>query len=102
MSCITYALWRLTSRNFADRETERIWSVLGSRKLEIQDKALIKLRLINNALRLDDLRVPPGKRLGALRGERRGQFSLRMNDQRRICFRWLDEAPGDVEITDYH
>ena len=64
--------------------------------------ALRKLRLINNAGRLEDLRVPPGNRLEALQGERRGQHSIRINDQWRIVFRWTANGPEEVEIMDYH
>ena len=89
---------------FRDRETERIWSGRRSRKLpgDIQDKALVKLRILNRAKRLDDLRVPPGNRLEALRGSRSGQHSIRINDQWRICFRWSQGTAHDVEIVDYH
>lgn len=91
-------------RSFGDVETERIWNGIRSRKLppDIQDKALVKLRLLNRAVRLDDLKVPPGNRLEALKGSRRGFFSIRINDQWRICFRWSEGGPADVEITDYH
>lgn len=61
-----------------------------------------KLDQLNQAEVLDDLRVPPGNRLEALRGDRRGQHSIRINDQYRICFRWTDAGPEDVEIVDYH
>ncbi|MEX2531831.1 MAG: type II toxin-antitoxin system RelE/ParE family toxin [Gemmatimonadota bacterium] len=61
-----------------------------------------KLDQLNQAEVLDDLRVPPGNRLEALRGDRRGQHSIRINDQYRICFRWSDAGPEDVEIVDYH
>ncbi|RJG43213.1 MULTISPECIES: type II toxin-antitoxin system RelE/ParE family toxin [unclassified Mesorhizobium] len=90
--------------SFADPETEKIWNGLRSRRLppDIQNKALIKLRLINQARQLDDLRVPPGNRLEALKGDRKGQFSIRINDQWRICFQWKEGQPSDVEITDYH
>lgn len=64
--------------------------------------ALRKLRLLNRARTLGDLRVPPGNRLEALKGERRDQHSIRINDQWRICFRWRDGAAFDVEIVDYH
>ena len=91
-------------RSFGDVETERIWNGIRSRKLppDIQDKALVKLRLLNRAVRLDDLKVPPGNRLEALKGQQRGLFSIRINDQWRICFRWSEGGPADVEITDYH
>ena len=89
---------------FRDREAERIWNGRRSRKLpaDIQDKALVKLRLLNRAKRLDDLRVPPGNRLEALRGDRAGQYSIRINDQWRICFLWKEGTARDVEIVDYH
>jgi proteic killer suppression protein len=61
-----------------------------------------KLDQLNQAQVLSDLRAPPGNRLEALRGDRRGQHSIRINDQYRICFRWTDAGPADVEITDYH
>lgn len=91
-------------RSFADRETERIWAGERSRRLppDIQDTALRKLRLIQAARRLDDLRIPPGNRLEALSGNRRGQHSIRINGQWRICFRWNDGEAEDVEICDYH
>jgi len=89
---------------FASAETERVWSGRFSRKLphNIQQTALRKLRILNNAARLEDLRIPPGNRLEALAGIRRGQHSIRINDQWRICFRWTDGGPIDVEIVDYH
>ena len=91
-------------RSFADPETERIWSGRRSRKLppDIQSVALRKLRLLNQARAISDLRAPPGNRLEALRGDRAGQHSIRINDQWRICFPWRDDGPREVEITDYH
>jgi proteic killer suppression protein len=91
-------------RSFRDRETERVWAGERSRRLpgEIQDAALRKLRLIHAASRLEDLRVPPGNRLEALDGDRRGAHSIRVNEQWRICFRWVDGEAEDVEICDYH
>jgi proteic killer suppression protein len=91
-------------RGFADSETELIWSGRRSRKLppDIQATALRKLRLINQARVLADLRVPPGNRLELLRGDRAGQHSIRINEQWRICFVWHEGGPGDVEIVDYH
>ena len=68
-----------------------LWEV-AARKLDALDQAEI----------LDDLRVPPGNRLEALRGDRHGQHSIRINDQYRICFRWTDSGPVDVEVVDYH
>ena len=62
----------------------------------------MKLRMLNQARRIEDLRIPPGNRLEALKGDRKGQYSIRVNDQWRICFRWNDGGPSDVEISDYH
>ncbi len=91
-------------QGFADLETEKIWSGRRSRKLptDIQAVALRKLRILNNARVLQDLRVPPGNRLEALRGNRAGQHSIRIHDQWRICFVWKEGGPADVEIVDYH
>ncbi len=68
----------------------------------IQRKALMKLLLLDAAHELEELRVPPGNRLEALRGDRQGQHSIRINDQWRICFLWTPAGPRDVEIVDYH
>ena len=91
-------------RSFADRETETIWSGGRSRRLpgEIQVAALRKLRLINAANDVSDLRIPPGNRLEILKGDRTGQYSIRINDQWRICFSWREGGADNVEITDYH
>jgi proteic killer suppression protein len=91
-------------RSFADPETELIWSGRRSRRLppDIQSVALRKLRLLNQARVLNDLRVPPGNRLEALKGDRFGQHSIRINDQWRICFVWIEGGPSDVAIIDYH
>lgn len=91
-------------RSFADPETELIWSGRRSRKLpsDIQAVALRKLRMLNQARVLQDMRVPPGNRLEALKGRRKGQHSIRINDQWRICFEWQDGGPSNVEIVDYH
>ncbi|MEQ8283264.1 MAG: type II toxin-antitoxin system RelE/ParE family toxin [Parvibaculum sp.] len=91
-------------RSFADSETELIWTGRQSRKLpsDIQAVALRKLRLINQARVLQDLRVPPGNRLEPLKGRRAGQHSIRINDQWRICFVWQEGGASDVEIVDYH
>jgi proteic killer suppression protein len=89
---------------FQDGETAAIWAGRRSRRLpqDIQVVALRKLRLLNNARRLDDLRVPPANRLEALKGDRRGQHSIRINDQWRVCFIWRDNNAHQVEIVDYH
>jgi len=91
-------------RNFRDRETETVWAGKRSRRLpgDIQEAALRKLRLLNRSTVLDELRVPPGNRLEALSGNRRGQHSIRINQQWRVCFRWSDGGCDDVEICDYH
>lgn len=91
-------------RSFADPETETIWNGYRSRKLPpgIQQIALRKLRLLNQAVVLDDLRVPPGNRLEALRADRAGQHSIRINSQWRICFVWKEGGADHVEIVDYH
>jgi proteic killer suppression protein len=90
--------------SFADRETERIWAARRSRRFpsDLQDAALRKLRLLNVSGRLEDLRIPPGNRLEALKGDRKGEHAIRINDQWRICFRWVDGGAEDVEIVDYH
>jgi toxin HigB-1 len=89
---------------FRDRETELIWRGELSRKLprEIQQVARRKLRMLNNAKNLQDLRVPPANRLETLKGERKGQWSIRVNDQWRICFVWNEGNATEVEIVDYH
>ena len=68
----------------------------------MQATALRKLRLLNQARALSDLRVPPGNRLEALKGDRAGEYSIRINDQWRICFVWQERGPADVQILDYH
>lgn len=91
-------------QTFRDRETERIFRRERSRKLspEVERRALMRLDMIDAAESLDDLRVPPGNRLEKLSGDRKGQFSIRINDQWRICFRWTGGDAYDVEIVDYH
>ena len=91
-------------RNFADKEAEKIWDGTPSRRLpaDLQTIARRELRMHNNAENLNDLRVPPANRLEALKGDRRGQYSIRINDQWRICFRWADGDAHDVQIVDYH
>lgn len=90
--------------SFGDRETEAVWKGERSRRLpfDIQAVALRKLRLINAARRIDDLRMPPGNRLEPLKGNRGGQWSIRINDQWRIAFRWSEGGAEDVAIVDYH
>jgi len=91
-------------RSFRDRETEKVYARLISRKLpkDIQPIALRKLRMLNNSRSIQDLSESPGNRLKKLKGDREGQYSIRINDQWRICFRWDGADARDVEITDYH
>ena len=88
--------------SFDDGETAKVWSGERSRRLpsDIQAVALRKLRLINAAAKIDDLRVPPANRLEKLSGNRTGQWSIRINDQWRIMFRWTEGGAEDVAITD--
>jgi toxin HigB-1 len=99
--CVTMGLM---IRSFRDRETERVFQRLGSRRLSaaVVASALRKLLILDGADSLQDLRVPPGNRLESLQGDRQGQLSIRVNDQWRICFRWSEGDAYDVEITDYH
>ena len=91
-------------RSFGNRETEKIWLGQRSRRLphDMQTTARRKLRMLNNAASLNDLRVPPGNGLEALRGDRAGQHSIRINQQWRVCFTWQEGDALDVEIVDYH
>lgn len=91
-------------RNFRDQEAEKIFHREFSRKLpqDIQRTAFRKLRMLNRAESLDDLRIPPNNRLERLRGQREGQYSIRINRQWRICFQWEDGDIFEVEIVDYH
>lgn len=91
-------------RSFRDREALLIWQGTPSRRLPagIQAAARRKLRMLSNAAGLEDLRVPPANRLEALKGDRKGQHSIRINDQWRICFTWKDGDSHNVEIVDYH
>ena len=91
-------------QSFYDKDTERIFHQQFSRKIPetIQRIALRKLIMINNAKDLNDLRVPPANRLEKLSGDRNRQYSIRINDQYRICFRFDQGDFYDVEITDYH
>lgn len=91
-------------RSFADKETQLVWSGHASRRLpyEVQNRALIKLKLLNRARTLDDLRNPPSNRLHALKDDRAGQHSISINMQWRVCFVWRDGGADRVEIADYH
>jgi proteic killer suppression protein len=91
-------------RSFRDKETERLFRREPVKKLPgpVQHRALRKLLVLDAAESVDDLRSPPGNRLEKLTGDREGQYSIRVNDQWRICFCWDDGDAREVEITDYH
>ena len=91
-------------RNFVDKEAEKTWQGTSPRRLpaDIQVVARRKLRMLNSAATLDDVRIPPASRLEALKGSRKGQYSIRINDQWRVCFQWKDGDALDVEIVDSH
>ncbi len=91
-------------KSFADRDTEKLWLTGRTRHLsgDIWQRALIKLQLIDAAVELTFLKLSPGNRLETLKGDRRGQHSIRINDQWRICFRWAGTDAEQVEIIDYH
>lgn len=91
-------------KSFADAEAEKVFRREFSRKLpgDLQTVALRKLRMLNNAHSLNDLRSPPANRLEKLSGDREGRYSIRINDQWRVCFVWQDGDAYDVEIVDYH
>ncbi len=90
-------------RSFKCTDTQALFSLERVRRwINIEAAALKKLRLLHAAHTLQDMRIPPGNRLEALRGDRAGQHSIRINDQWRVCFTWTAEGPADVEIVDYH
>jgi len=91
-------------QDFRDKQTELVWDGIASQRLPqtIQAVARRKLRMLNNAATLNDLRIPPANRLERLRGSRAGQYSIRINEQWRICFMWKDRDVYQVEIVDYH
>jgi toxin HigB-1 len=91
-------------KSFADRETKLLWDTGRSRRIPstIQISALKKLRILHRATRLEELNIPPGNRLEALAGKRKGQHSIRINDQFRVCFVFKSGEAHEVEITDYH
>ena len=92
--------------SFKDNETKLIWEGLFSKKIklssDLQNIARRKLRMIAAATTLQTLRVPPNNKLESLKGDREGQWSIRINDKWRICFQWKDSNAYEVEITDYH
>jgi toxin HigB-1 len=91
-------------QSYADRETEDFHcsNICPAQWQKFAKVARRKLDMVDYATVLDDLRVPPGNRLEALKGDRKGQHSIRINDQWRVCFRWTDAGPAAVEIVDYH
>lgn len=91
-------------KSFKDAETEKVFRRRFSRRLpqDIQRAALRRLTYLHGAKDISDLRSPPANRLEKLSGDREGQYSIRINDQWRICFEWLDGDAFDVEIVDYH
>ncbi|VTX84549.1 Toxin HigB-1 [Actinomyces naeslundii] len=91
-------------RSFADKATQRVWREEYVRALDrsLQRAVLRKLELLHAAADVEDLRIPPGNRLERLTGDRRGQYSIRVNAQRRLCFTWHEGGADDVELIDYH
>ena len=91
-------------KTFGDKESEKIWNGIQSKKLpnEIQDVARRKLRMLNNAQDVNDLRIPPANRLEKLKGNLEDYYSIRINNQWRIVFQWLNNDAYDVKIIDYH
>ena len=91
-------------RSFADKEAEKVWAGTASRRLpgSMQSVARRKLRMLNSAASLEDLRISPANRLEALKGDRPGWYSIRINDQWRVCFRWIEGDAHGVQIVDYH
>lgn len=90
-------------KDFRSAETRDLFNGKRVRRwINIEAVAMRKLAMLNRAARLEDLRIPPANRLEALKGERAGQHSIRINDQFRICFRWRNGDAHDVEIVDYH
>ncbi len=91
-------------RRFKDRDAERLFLGLSVRRLppEIQRRARMRIQRVVTAAVLTDLRLPPSHRLEALGGDRKGRYSIRINDQWRVCFRWTGEGATDIEIVDYH
>jgi proteic killer suppression protein len=91
-------------KSFGDTEAQKIFNGIASKKLprDIQGRAFNKLTAIHAASVIEDLRIPPSNHLETLKGNRKGQYSIRINDQYRVCFRWTDNNAENVEIVDYH
>lgn len=102
--CRAASYHRAMIASFKDREAQAIFNQTPSRRLprDIQKRALNKLLMLNAAQEVKDLRSPPSNKLAALGGDRQGQYSIRINDQYRICFLWVDHSAHEVEIVDYH
>jgi len=93
----------MTIQSFHCRDTQALFYGKRIRRfVSIEAAALRKLAMLNQATALNDLRIPPGNRLETLQGERKGQYSIRINDQWRLCFLWTPEGAAQVEIVDYH
>lgn len=90
--------------SFRDSDTELLWNTGKSRRIpaSLRNTAWKRLAILNAAVELENLKVPPGNRLETLKGDRKGQYSIRVNDQFRICFEWRDKGAHNVEIVDYH
>ena len=90
--------------SFRDKESEKIWNSEFSKKfsIDLQRRAKMKLELLNSAKNLEELKIPPSNRLHSLQGDRKGWYSISINDQFRICFQWQKENALNVEIVDYH
>jgi proteic killer suppression protein len=90
--------------SFCDKESKKIWNSEFSKKypIDIQKKAKMKMELLNSIIELDELKIPPSNRLHSLQGDRKGQFSISINDQYRVCFIWKEGNVHNVEIVDYH
>ena len=93
-----------TMKRFKNEETEKIWDGLPVRRLDkaVRKQANRRLQLLMAATLMEDLKIPPSNMLEALKGNRKGQYSIRVNNQYRLCFVWADEGPFNIEFTDYH
>ncbi len=99
----SWQVWTVI-KHFRCKETEHIYHERPSRKLptQIQQQALRRLQMLDYAVSIEDLKIPPSNRLEALKGDRQGQYSIRINQQWRVCFTWEDGHAHNVEIVDYH